>query len=525
MASYEPPRLHTLRDIVQSTDQPAIIEVASKGDDGVEPATKTITHIQLRNLIATYATKLASTIAPKSVVAIVMPNSTEFIISFLATTSAAFVAAPLNAAYTTDEFCFYLTDAGVGAVLIKEDMPSDNPIRTAASQCAIPLLTFPPSLLSAPFTSTESEPIQSECPTGETTALFLHTSGTTSRPKGVPLTHTNLVTSVSNISATYELTPADRTLLVMPLFHVHGLLAGFLSTLATGGAIILPPGGKFSASAFWPAARAGQASWYTAVPTMHQILLARADKDYDETRAPNLRFIRSCSASLAASVLERLESCFHAPVLEAYAMTEAAHQMTSNPLPKFGVRKPGSVGLPQCVDVAVLDASNSELGRNQGGEVCIRGRNVTAGYHNNAAANEAAFSGGWFHTGDQGMLDEDGFLTLTGRIKELVNRGGEKISPLEVDAALLAHTDVAEAVSFAVPDEKYGEEVNAAVILKEGSSMDSEQLTAFAKGKLAPFKIPKRFFFCDDLPRTATGKIQRRIVSKHFLDKLKDEKA
>lgn len=301
-------------------------------------------------------------------------------------------------------------------------------------------------------------------------------------------------------------------------------MAAMLTTLATGGTVIFPPGGKFSASVFWPALIEGGATWYTAVPTIHQILLARADQDYPSD-PPKLRFIRSCSASLAPAVLQRLEQRFCTPVLEAYAMTEAAHQMTSSPLPKHGERKAGSVGTAQgVVKVAILDQENREVAVGIVGEVCIRGENVTSGYQNNPPANEISFAGGWFHTGDQGMLDADGYLTLTGRIKELVNRGGEKISPLEVDATLLAHEAVKEAVSFAVPDEKYGEEVNAAVIFKEGASIGVDVLDRFVLARLAPFKVPKRYFVCDDLPRTATGKVQRRFVAKHFLDQLKAQK-
>lgn len=525
MPVYEPPALKTLRDVPPPGSSPAIIDVAYTE---IDTPRLTMSHQTLRDRVATYAKTLSESFEPSSVVAIVMPNSANFIVSFLATTSAALVAAPLNPAYTVDEFCFYLKDAEARVVLVAQDLADDAPIRDATKKSGVPLMNVPSSLV-ASSQRTENErkntgPVEypEQAPDGETIALFLHTSGTTSRPKGVPLSHTNLVTSIRNIASTYELTEADRSLLVMPLFHVHGLMAATLTTLATGGCVVIPPGGKFSASKFWPSARTGNATWYTAVPTMHQILLARADDEYDANTAPKLRFIRSCSASLAPSVLERLEQHFGAPVLEAYAMTEAAHQMTSNPLPKYGERKPGSVGIAQRVDVAILDDNNKVVGAGAHGEVCIRGQNVTKGYHNNATANESAFAGGWFHTGDQGWLDENGYLTLTGRLKELVNRGGEKISPLEVDAALLAHADVKEAVSFAVPDEKYGEEVNIAIILKQGSTLDVEQLTAFAKKRLSSFKIPKKFFFCDDLPRTATGKIQRRIVAKHFLDKLKE---
>eukprot|EP00877_Chromochloris_zofingiensis_P007714 jgi/Chrzof1/3196/Cz12g15140.t1 len=350
-------------------------------------------------------------------------------------------------------------------------------------------------------------------------ALFLHTSGTTSKPKGVPLTHANLCASLANIIKTYELSPQDRSYLVMPLFHVHGLMAGLLAPLAAGSAVILPAGGKFSAQVFWKDCCEHQATFYTAVPTIHQILLSRAAQDYPAQSPPPLRFIRSCSSSLAAPTLHKLEATFGVPVLEAYAMTEAAHQMTSNPLPKHGIRKPGSVGQPQgSVQVAILNGHNIPLPPGVIGEVCIRGPNVTAGYLNNPKANEQAYAGGWFHTGDQGWLDEAGYVTLTGRLKELINRGGEKISPLEIDSVLLGHPDVAEAVCFGAPDEKYGEVVAAVVVLRQGAPQDvADDIRAYCKTRLAAFKVPQQIFITDVLPKGPTGKIQRRFMADAFI--------
>jgi len=441
---------------------------------------------------------------------------------FFAAAKAGAVAAPLNPAYKAAEFEFYLQDVAAKLLLLPaEGSPEGQKAAqtlnvpcfaiTMDEACDVHLDALPggqapavPSVLQLPKVDPES------------VALFLHTSGTTSKPKGVPLLHRNLMTTVKNIIATYELSPQDRSYLVMPLFHVHGLMAGLLSALGSGGSVVLPKGGKFSAQVFWKDVKEQKATWYTAVPTMHQILLSRAvdNKDHEGVE---LRFIRSCSASLAAPVLEQLEKVFKAPVLEAYAMTEAAHQMTSNPLPKHGSRKPGSVGKGTNVEIAILSSEGKQLGVGEVGEVCIKGQNVTPGYHNRPEANEEAFAHGWFHTGDQGKLDEEGYLTLTGRLKELINRGGEKISPLEVDSALLSCEAVAEAVAFAAPHEKYGEEVNAAVVLKPGAKVSETEILAVAKGLLGDFKLPKQLFIADSLPKTATGKIQRRFVAEHFL--------
>jgi acyl-CoA synthetase (AMP-forming)/AMP-acid ligase II len=443
-------------------------------------------------------------------VAVVLPNSLEFLVAFLATTWARATAAPLNPGYKVEEFRFYLGDAGARAVVVS---PGDHPAREAARQLQIPIWecglargqVFVRRQTGEPAPNPDRSP-----PAAGDVALFLHTSGTTSRPKGVPLTHGNLMASIANIAATYQLTPRDRSLIVMPLFHVHGLIGATLSTLHTGGAVVVP--GRFSAGAFWEVASRYDVSWYSAVPTIHQILLARADQD----GAPRgrLRFIRSCSSALAPAVFHQLEDRFGAPVLEAYGMTEAAHQMASNPLPP-GPRKPGSVGKGTGVDIVIRDEQGQSLPAGAQGEVTIRGSNVMRGYLGNPAANESSFSQGYFRTGDQGVLDEEGYLTLTGRLKELINRGGEKISPLEVDAALLEHPAVAEAVSFAAPDAKYGEEVQAAVVLK-GEATPAE-IQAFCLKRLADFKVPKVIHITEAVPRTATGKVQRRHVAAHFL--------
>lgn len=474
-----------------------------------------VTHAQLREQVFRLADTLRrGGIEPQSTVSIVLPNGLEYLATFLATTCAGAIAAPLNSAYKADEFKFYMEDAEARAVIVP---PGAHPAREAAAQLNLPVWesrldgSGEVQLERVSDASAIKPQATADGARGDDVALFLHTSGTTSRPKGVPLTHANLMASIKNIAATYALTPEDTSLIVMPLFHVHGLIGATLSTLLSGGTVIVPP--SFSGTKFWPLIQEHRATWYSAVPTIHQILLSRADAD----SAPHsgLRFIRSCSAALAPAVFAQLEERFGAPVLEAYGMTEASHQMASNPLPSEGARKPGSVGRGTGVEIAILDEAGNILPNGQQGEVSIRGRNVMHGYRNNPDANASSFSNGFFRTGDQGVLDADNYLTLTGRLKELINRGGEKISPLEVDAVLLEHPAVAEAVSFAVPDVKYGEEVHGAVVLKGNAEPD--EIVAFCRDRLADFKVPKKIYIAAALPRTATGKIQRRHVAAHFL--------
>lgn len=490
-----------------------------------------LTHSQLQATVTACAARLrAAGVGHGDVVGLAFSNSIEFVVLFMAVMRARGVAAPLNAAYTAEEFEFYLADSKSKLLLLPAE--GNTAAETAAAKIGLPVAKCRFSILSEGTGSIEfvsespgfdlgldkgEADIEAElsCDLHDDMALFLHTSGTTSRPKGVPLTQLNLATSTLHIKETYEFSTSDATVITLPLFHVHGLVAGLLSSLISGASVVLPAAGRFSASTFWTDMRTHGATWYTAVPTIHQILLERhATKP--EGQYPELRFIRSCSASLAPIVLERLESAFGAPVLEAYAMTEASHQMTSNPLPHSGGRKAGSVGKATGIELTILDENGVPQPQGRTGEVCIRGANVTKGYQNNPEANESAFQFGWFHTGDLGYLDEEGYLFLKGRIKELINRGGEKISPFEVDAVLLSHPSVAQAVAFAVPDEKYGEEVNAAVVPVEGVSLMEEDVISTCKKNLAAFKVPKRVFVTDSLPKTASGKIQRRVMAEHF---------
>jgi acyl-CoA synthetase (AMP-forming)/AMP-acid ligase II len=471
-----------------------------------------ITYQSLSEQVESTATALRqSGLQPGDAVAIVLPNGLEYLVAFLAVTRARLIAAPLNPAYKAEEFQFYLEDIKTQAVI---GPPEAHTVHGPAR--ALGLAVWSATRDGPGRVRLEGEGVKAgprsdlEPPRPDDVALFLHTSGTTSRPKLVPLTHGNLMASIRNIAGHFRLSPDDTGLLVMPLFHVHGLIGATLSTFFAGGSLVVPP--RFSAGTFWPAAKAHRVTWYSAVPTIHQVLLSRADAD-GETAKSGFRFIRSCSSALAPATLAQLEARFGAPVLESYAMTEASHQMTANPLPP-DVHKPGSVGRGANVDVAIMDEAGELLPVGTQGEVVVRGPNVTRGYHNNPEANTAAFTHGWFRTGDRGVLDAEGYLTLIGRIKELINRGGEKISPLEVDAVLLAHPAVAEAASFAAPDPKYGEEVHAAVVLRADAT--AADLQAHCLSRLADFKVPKVIHLVKELPKGPTGKVQRRFMAAAF---------
>ncbi|MDA1280266.1 MAG: acyl--CoA ligase [Chloroflexi bacterium] len=486
---------------------------AATDDSIIIPGGPTLSYARYGDEIERVAGLLAGAgVKPGRPVSIVLVNSLEFMVIFLAVARAGAIAAPLNSAYTVDEFKFFMEDADSQLAIIP---PGAHLGRDAASELGIPVLDASlegDSVVLSRAGSAITKSSDAQPPSESDVALFLHTSGTTSRPKGVPLTHANLMKSISNIKNHYRLTPDDISIIVMPLFHVHGLMGASLSTLNSGGSLVIPD--RFSASSFWGLQREYSATWYSAVPTIHQILLMRADDD----NAPHesFRFIRSCSSALAPAVFERLEDRFGAPVLEAYGMTEASHQMSSSPLPP-GERFPGTVGQATGVKVAIMDmeARGDLQASGDIGEIVIKGENVMHGYNNNPEANAEAFVDGWFRTGDQGFLNHDGYLTLTGRIKELINRGGEKISPLEVDGVLLKHPAVAEAVCFAVPDEKYGEVVHAAVVLR--GDADQESIRAYCREQMADFKVPDVVYIADSLPRTATGKIQRRHMVTAFV--------
>lgn len=475
------------------------------------PGRTSLSYDGLRAHIAATMTRLNGLgVGRNDRVAIVLPNGPEMASAFVSVASCA-TPAPLNPAYRADEFEFYLSDLAAKAVIVEQG--STSPAVAVAEKLRIRILELVArsdaaaglfELVARDGSSAAAK--QGGYAERDDIALILHTSGTTSRPKIVPLAQRNVCASAQNVRDTLSLGPTDRGLNIMPLFHIHGLIAGLLAPLSAGGSIFCTPG--FNALKFFGWMSEAKPTWYTAVPTMHQAILGRAANNRDVIAAHPLRFIRSSSSSLPTQVIRELEHTFSTALIESYGMTEAAHQMTSNLLPP-GKRIPGTVGVAAGPEVAIMDQSGKLLAAGETGEVVIRGENVTGGYENNPKANAEAFTDGWFRTGDQGVMDGEGYLTITGRLKEIINRGGEKVSPREVDEVLMDHAAVAQVVTFAMPHDKLGEEVAAAVVLREGQTLTEQALRAFAAQRLADFKVPRKIVFLEEIPKGATGKLQR----------------
>lgn len=461
------------------------------------------TYAELRATVDALAGQLRGAgISANDRVALVLPNGPGMAAAFLAAATAG-TAAPLNPRYREEEMALSFQELGVRVVVGApgaEEIPVLPGVRRLDLQGD-----------GLDLTLTENDeplaPAPGPPPSSGDVALVLQTSGTTSRPKTVPLTHANLAVSAANIAESLALTAADRCLMVMPLFHIHGLIAGLLAPHSAGGAVACP--GDFNAFRFFEWLDTFEPTWYTAVPTMHQLILSRASRHAETLARANLRFVRSSSSPLPPVVLERIEETFGAPMIEAYGMTEATHQMAAQPLPP-GLRKPGSVGRATGIDLAVLDPAGDLLAPGGRGEVSIRGASVTAGYEANPEANANAFTqAGWFRTGDEGYLDEDGYLFLTGRLKELINRGGEKVAPREVEEVILRHPAVRQAVCFALPHATLGEDVAAAVIRNDGAELGEAAVRDLCGEHLAPFKVPRTVVFVDEIPVGPTGKLQR----------------
>ena len=491
-----------LSELLRGGDAPALI---SPDDETVT------THERLAADVELLARRLAGAgLRHGDCIALALQNGREMVELMLATAMLGATAAPLNPAYTRDEFAFYLDDLRPRLLLVPRG--EANVARTAASASTqlVDLVAAPGSAPALFVDGKAAEPLSSiESGSAEDVALLLHTSGTTSRPKQVPLLQRNLMASTRTVAQHYRLGPDDISYCAMPLFHIHGLVASTLGSLASGGSVVLPR--RVAPRRFWNQARVAGVTWLSAGPTLHQMLLEQRDK---EGPPSTLRFVRSCSSALSPALMQRAEREYQVPMLEAYGMTEASHQMSSNPLPP-APRPMGAVGIPTGTEICIIDPAGRHLTEGEAGEVAIRGPGVTSGYLDNPEANAAAFLDGWFRTGDRGVL-ENGYLRLEGRLKELIIRGGENISPAEVEDVLKAHPAVADAACFGIPDEKYGEEVGAAVSLS--GDADERTLIAHCRERLTAVKVPKRLFFVPELPRTPTGKLQRRRIADALLD-------
>jgi acyl-CoA synthetase (AMP-forming)/AMP-acid ligase II len=497
----------TLKDLLASGADEAIA-LGAPGRPG-------LAYRGLRELVGeTLASLNALGVGRNDRVAIVLANGPEMAACFVAC-AAGTTSAPLNPAYRAEEFEFYLSDLKAKALIVQQG--SASPAVEVAARLGVRILDL---VVDEGAPAGRFRLVARDAGAGGASAanggyaepadiaMVLHTSGTTSRPKIVPLSVANLCASARHIRQTLRLDAADVGLTIMPLFHIHGLIAGVLAPLAAGARVFCTPG--FNALKFFAWMDEAHPTWYTAVPSMPQAIVQRASAPGNaEIIARNpLRFLRSSSSSMPPQVLRELESIFHAPLIEAYGMTEATHQMASNPLPP-AARKPGTVGRAAGPEIAIMGEGGALLGASETGEIVIRGPNVTRGYEANPKANAEAFTNGWFRTGDQGSMDAEGYVSITGRLKEIINRGGEKVSPREIDEILMDHPAVAQVVCFGMPHDKLGEEVAACVVLRESASITERELQAFVANRAADYKVPKKILFMDEIPKGATGKLQR----------------
>lgn len=445
--------------------------------------------------------------------AIRINSSVEFVVGVLAASRAGIVVVPLDPALPAVELRTRVDAVGARVVLVDSAAPADLPL-----PCWLISVT-----MSGSGALLDLDPVAALSPAAavpdglqDDDALIMFTGGTTGAPKMVPWNQENIARAIHNITATYQLSPADATVAVMPLYHGHGLIASLLATLASGATLLLPAGGRFSARTFWADIQAARATWYTAVPTIHQILLRHAETDYPGKQQVPLRFMRSCSAAMSPAVAQELQNKFAAPVLCAYGMTEATHQISSMGLSARGVTLSGQVGSPSGVQIRIVADDGQICAPGGVGEVWVRGSTVVRGYLGNPAATDQTFLDGWLRTGDLGSLSAQGEVMLCGRIKEMINRGGEKISPERVEGVLASHPNIVEAAVFGLPDSFYGEIVAAVIVPSSAGAPTLDEITQFCRDRLAAFELPAEIEFANELPHTAKGSVNRRAVVQQF---------
>jgi acyl-CoA synthetase (AMP-forming)/AMP-acid ligase II len=457
---------------------------------------------------------------PGDRVALLSGSNSEFVVGLLAASRAELIAVPLDPALPVGDQRARSQVAGAGVVLVDGQGPGDREEPGLAWWPFAVTVGRDGTAFSVSLDAAAAPIPEVSTPDGlhNDDAMIMFTGGTTGMPKMVPWTHTNIASSVRAIIAAYQLGPEDATVAVMPLYHGHGLVAALLSTLASGGTVLLPARGKFSAHTFWDDIDAVRATWYTAVPTIHQILLERAESQQPRGGRAALRFIRSCSAPLTPETALALQDTFGATVVCAFGMTEGTHQISTTGIDQ--IENPagtaGLVGRSTSPEIRIVAPDGHPVAAEAVGEVWLRGPTVVRGYLGDPTITAANFTDGWLRTGDLGSLSAAGDLSIRGRIKELINRGGEKISPERVEGVLTSHPDVLEVAVFGLPDKMYGETVAAVIVARGSTSPTSEELAEFCRERLAPYEVPATFLQASELPHTAKGSLDRRAVAQRF---------
>lgn len=484
-------------------------------------------YLHLKTIILECYKKLRSVGVTRSDCVVVLAPQGAVAAAAILSVMSCSVCAPLDLRMAEEEIVIQLGRLAPAAVMLPQNL--SHPVREIAKKMRLPVLDMECSPLSpAGYFTLKGEPFkppsQDGLSAGNDLALRLNTAGSVAEPKLISLSQRNVFSSASHIAESLKLTAEDRNLSFLPLFHSHGLMTSLLASISVYSSVACLP--EFDKKKFMSVLEAFRPTWFSATPSCLQCVLETAETHAGWVRPSGLRFIRSSFSSLSQTVLKRLEKVFNVPVIEAYGMTEAAHQIASNPLPP-GVRKSGSVGIKTGTEIAIIGVNGGLLPPGKEGEILIRGDNVIAhnqpqGSPRNYGKRGSIGSPGepaqeeWFHTGDQGYLDEDGYLFLTGRMDEFINRGGELISPREVEDVLLEHPAVLHAVAFPVVHPRLGQAVSAAVVLRDGADTGEEELRFFAARRLTPSKAPQQIIFTADFPKSNTGKVRRKELAEKF---------
>lgn len=497
--------LFSQRTILEILQTQATKHGAARAISG--PSGQTISYAELYTVIQNLVTALqARGIERQTRVAIVMPNGFNIALALLAVSTAA-IAVPLNSVYQAAELEAYFLEARVSHVLVQSG--GTPAVRAVADKLGLPVISLHTDgvTLEAGANCQASAGVAHQVPLPDDTAMILLTSGSTGRPKKVPLTHRNLCAAAGNVSRSLGLNEHDTCLSMWEQHHIGGLVDLLLAPLISGGSVICA--GSFDALRFYDGLATGQPTWFQGVPTTLRELLQMGRTRRHSLEKYPLRFLRSVAAALPPSQMAELEDFFGIPVIQTFGMTEAGPLITTNHLPPE-LRKPGSAGSPCGPEVVIFNPQGQPLPVDTHGEVAIRGENVFAGYEDDELANSQCFREGWFYTGDIGYFDSDGYLFLRGRVKEMINRGGEKVSPYEVEDVLARHPGVAQVAVFARTHPTLGEDVAAALVLRASHALSEADARMWVSTHLSAFKVPRTILYLDHLPRCPVGKVRRQ---------------